>query len=118
VLGRWIRAGVCLPFFGAGCLSPTLPLPPPELPTVVPGSDANHVELISSECGGAEAGALIIIENQNPTLTGDEVGAVTRTDTCGRWEAEVYAHNGDSLQIWQEYGATSSLPETLVVSLP
>ena len=76
------------------------------------------MELISSICGGAEAGALIVIENENPSLTGDEVGAVTRTDSCGRWEAEVYAHNGDVLELWQEYGATSSPPEALLVSVP
>lgn len=110
--------GIVASAFEAGCLSPTLPLPPPALPTIVPGSDADHVDLVSNVCGGAEAGALIIIENENPSLAGDEVGALTRADSCGRWEAEVYAHEGDVLQIWQEYGTTSSVPETVVVSLP
>jgi len=104
--------------FDAGCLSPTLPLPPPALPTILPGSDADHVELLSNICGGAESGALIVVENENPALTGDQVGALTRADSCGRWDVEVYAHQGDVLQIWQEYEAMSSVSETVVVSLP
>jgi hypothetical protein len=84
----------------------------------VAGPDADHVDLLQNLCGGAEANSLIIIENQNPALTGDEVGAVTRADSCGRWNAEVYAHNGDVLEIWQEDGTSSSPPEDLVVSLP
>lgn len=118
LLRRLAAAGVLAAVFGSACLSPTLPLPPPSLPTVTAGTDADHVDLLSNLCGGAEADALIVIENENPALTGAEVGVVTRADACGRWQAEVYAHNGDVLEIWQEYGASSSTPETLVISLP
>lgn len=104
--------------FQSACLSPTLPLPPPVLPTVVAGPDADHVDLVQDVCGGAEANSLIIIENQNPTLTGDQVGALTRADSCGRWNALVYGHNGDVLEIWQEDGTSSSPPEDLVIQLP
>lgn len=100
------------------CASPTLPLPPPALPTVTAGSDADHVDLVSDTYGGAEPDALIVIENQNPTLTADQVGVVTRADDTGRWQVQVYAHNGDVLAIWQEYGDLSSPPELLQVNLP
>jgi hypothetical protein len=103
---------------GWGCESPTLPLPPPAAPTVLAGPDADHVDLVSGTAGGAESGALIVIENENPTLTGSDVGVVTRADDSGRWQAEVYAHNGDVLAIWQEFGAVSSPSQTVQVELP
>lgn len=94
------------------CASPTLPLPPPELPSVGMGSDANHV-LLSAPCGGAEGDALIIVQN-NAAPADQTIGGGTATD-CGSWQAEVYAHKGDYLTITQEVGSQVSQPATLQV---
>jgi hypothetical protein len=120
MLRRFLEISFCIGAVvaGSGCASPTLPLPPPAEPTIEAGSDADHVALISATSGGAEANALIVIENENPTLTGDQVGVVTRADNVGRWQAQVYAHNGDVLAIWQEFGTTSSPAETVQVNVP
>jgi hypothetical protein len=100
-----------------GCASPTLPLPPPEEPTVSAGPDADHV-ILAVACGGAETGALIVIVNTNPSVPGDEaVGGAVVSD-CGGWDATVLAHNGDYLDITQEIGTERSQPLVLQVSLP
>jgi hypothetical protein len=99
------------------CASPTLPLPPPEEPTVSAGPDADHV-ILAVACGGAETGALIVIVNTNPSVPGDEaVGGAVVSD-CGGWDATVLAHNGDYLDITQEIGTERSQPLVFQVSLP
>jgi hypothetical protein len=99
---------------GAGCESPTLPLPPPALPTVAAGPDANHVRL-SSTCGGVEAYALVVIVNENIAIPGDEAVGGSIADTCGAWDAIVYAHKGDVLDVTQEQGTNASTPVRVLV---
>ena len=94
------------------CASPTLPLPPPELPTVGMGSDANHVKLTAS-CGGAEGGAMIIIVNSAAPTQDQIIG--TFASACGAWTQEVWAHKGDYLTITQDVGSETSQPATMQV---
>jgi len=108
------------PLFLAGalalaCASPTLPLPPPAIPSVASGSDADHVKL-SAQCGGAEANAIIVIVNSNTSVPGDLSVTGSRADGCGAWDANVYAHAGDYLDVTQEFGTTRSSP--VVVEVP
>jgi hypothetical protein len=98
----------------ASCLSPTLPLPPPESPTLEAGSDVDHVKLVAG-CGGAESNAIIVIVNANPAVPGDLAVSGARADTCGAWDALVYAHSGDELDITQEFGETRSTPDVVQV---
>lgn len=93
----------------AACASPTLPLPPPMQPTVGMGSDANHVKL-SSPCGGAEGGAIVVVENTNTSVANDQRVSGSVASTCGAWDANVYAHSGDVLQVTQEFGTQTSTP--------
>jgi hypothetical protein len=86
---------------GLACASPTLPLPPPELPTQTVGVDADHI-VLSADCGGAEANAIILIVNENPTLRGDQAVSGSIASACGKWDAVVYAHMGDRLDIVQQ----------------
>jgi hypothetical protein len=96
------------------CESPTLPLPPPEAPTLEAGSDINHIKLVAG-CGGAEPNAVIVIVNLNPAVAGDMAVGGALANDCGAWDAMVYAHVGDTLDITQEVGETWSLPETVQV---
>jgi hypothetical protein len=90
------------------CESPTLPLPPPEAPTQSPGTDADHIKLTAG-CGGALAGADIIVLNQTLEITTpDEAGVVSLANGCGAWDATVLAHTGDVLAISQESGTDAS----------
>lgn len=116
---RWVfshgraTAGVCLAWVLA-CASPTLPLPPPELPTVEAGADLDHVHL-TADCGGVEANAVIVIINENPAIAGDLAVSGALASSCGKWDATVYAHKGDALNITQESGTDRSLPTELVI---
>jgi hypothetical protein len=100
-----------------GCESPTLPLPPPAVPGVAPGPDANHVRLFAT-CGGAEPNAVIVIVNTNASVPPDEAVGGSIANGCGAWDALVYAHVGDYLQITQEYGTTRSTPIDVQVLTP
>jgi hypothetical protein len=96
-----------------GCVSPTLPLPPPSTPEVTT-VDSAHVSL-SSGCGGVENDAVVEVINTNPTVPmGDAVGGAIATD-CGAWSTQVYAHSGDVLSITQQYANQTSTPVTVQV---
>jgi hypothetical protein len=97
------------------CASPTLPLPPPMVPTIAPGTDADHVKL-SAPCGGAEANSLIVIVNTDGTVPNDQAVSGSRADACGSWDATVFAHGGDYLEITQEFGTMRS--QAVVVPVP
>jgi hypothetical protein len=101
------------------CASPTLPLPPPEPPTMLRGTDADHIDLVAL-CGAAEPSALIIVINTNTTVPASEQVRGTFTDaTCGSWEVpNMYAHNGDVLNIMQEFGTDTSAALTVEVRVP
>jgi hypothetical protein len=95
-----------------GCASPTLPLPPPEEPTIGAGTDADHVKL-GVPCGGADPGAIIVVVNTNSSVPPDQAVSGSLVSACGAWDATIYAHTGDFLSITQEIGAQRS-PPTLV----
>jgi hypothetical protein len=103
-------------FLALACASPTLPLPPPEEPTVLTGagSDANHVKLVVP-CGGAQPGAVIVIINDNTTVPPDQAVSGSLVDSCGGWDANVFAHAGDFLTITQEIGIQRSQPAVVQV---
>ncbi len=95
------------------CNSPTLPLPPPAIPTVSASPEPGKVHLSSDK--GAEPNAIIVIINTNPNVTRDKnVGGATADDN-GSWFTDVYATDGDVLDISQEFGTTKSAPIRIVV---
>ncbi|HEX3769433.1 MAG TPA: hypothetical protein VHV30_01150 [Polyangiaceae bacterium] len=97
-----------LPFLLApACASPTLPLPPPELPTQSAGVDADHITL-SAGCGSVENGAVVVIINQSPQVAGDKAVSGALASSCGQWDASVFAHSGDLLEVTQLAGTQSS----------
>jgi len=90
------------------CESPTLPLPPPEAPMQTAGVDADHIKLTAG-CGGAEAGADVIVLNQTLEISKpDQAGVVSIASPCGAWDATIFAHTGDLLAISQELGTQAS----------
>lgn len=88
-----------------GCLSPTLPLPPPAAPTESLGTTPGTIHLHGV---GVEANAIVVIRNNYPTppevLPDEHKVTATLADEQGTWDADVYAVKGDVLTIWQEFG--------------
>jgi hypothetical protein len=112
---RRLLAGTAAVALALACASPTLPLPPPVAPDLGLAPDADHVKLVAV-CGGAEPGTIIVIINNSPNVPNDESVGGARTDGCGAWDAVVYAHAGDFLDITQQLGDQAS--QTLVWQVP
>jgi hypothetical protein len=89
------------------CASPTLPLPPPSLPTQMATADADYVSL-RGDCGNAEDGALVITVNRGTDVPADRAIGGAVADNCGAWEAAIFAHKGDTIEISQQAGTTVS----------
>lgn len=96
----------------AGCVAPTLPLPPPALPTV--SSNADGVVHLTSD-RGVDANAIVVIYNRNPAVSLDKRVSGAQADGAGSWEADVFAKKGDVLDITQETGTTRSAPISLTI---
>jgi hypothetical protein len=89
-----------------GCTSPTLPLPPPEVPSLSLGPNAGKVHLHSDQ--GATPNALIIAFNVNPNLPRTDRVTGTQADDRGSWDMDVSASPGDVIEITQETDNTRS----------
>jgi hypothetical protein len=71
--------------------------------------DLDHVKL-SAPCGGADPNAVIVIVNTASSVPGDQAVSGAIVQSCGSWDASVYAHGGDLLEITQEIGTERSQP--------
>lgn len=103
---RRVFAVVSLVVAGIACASPTLPLPPPEVPTIGPGAMAGQVHLSSTR--GAEPNAYILVTNQAANLPVNERAQATEADGQGSWQLDVWAKTGDVLQVQQISGEETS----------
>jgi hypothetical protein len=93
----------------AGCLSPTLPLPPPEPPDMItPDATGSGEWTISGPC---LAGALVTVFNEN-----SGVGAVVEDrDRDGRYEVRLEATACDLAWVEQVIGEDETARTTFVV---
>ena len=96
-----------------GCVSPTLPLPPPAVPLISTGSEPDTFKLSSID--GAEPNALIVIVNRNDALPRNMRVTGTIADARGSWDAIVHAKVGDVLDVSQESGSSRSAGTTVTV---
>lgn len=102
-----------LALLGIGCVTPTLPLPPPASPTIFEGAEQGTYRLSSDR--GAVPNALIIIINRDESLSRDKRVSGTFADENGSWDALVYAKVGDVLDVSQESGDADSSATTVTV---
>ena len=86
----------------AGCLSPTLPLPPPENPAVSKVDVDGFVTLTGDE-GAAQSGAFVYAFNHE-TNDGDFQVATQN----GAFKLRVLARVGDQIAVWQSDGQDTS----------
>lgn len=97
----------------AACVAPTLPLPPPDQPSIGRGSDDSTFHLSSFR--GAQPDAIIVVVNRNPDIPRSKRVSGAQADGDGTWETEVTAKVGDILDITQELGTTRSVSTTVRV---
>jgi len=98
----------------AGCLAPTLPLPPPEAPDALVGSEEGMVRL--EAVNGALPDAIVVVYNTNQTVPPSERVSGAQADKNGAWRCEIRAQSGDVLRISQEVDGTRS--DTLNFQVP
>jgi hypothetical protein len=96
------------------CTSPTLPLPPPALPTISTSESVQTYHLKSDH--GSIANALVIAVNRDTTLKPEDRVTGTIADANGSWEMDVPGKAGDVLDLSQESGSDRS--PTIDVTLP
>jgi len=94
---------VAVAAFAIGCMSPTLPLPPPAQPTETAGPSPGMVHLHGPK-GSIPPGATVIIYNLAPQASENlddtkKVTAVLAHDD-GSWDADVWAIAGDVVTIF------------------
>lgn len=111
----WLRRGVLAVAFalGVACTSPTLPLPPPSMPTIAVGSEPNTFRLTSDR--GALPNALIVVVNRNESMPRNDRVTGTIADAQGSWQLEVVGIAGDVVDISQEDGTTRSPATTITL---
>lgn len=88
---RWLLAALGSAFLAVGCLSPTLPLPPPDKPDVEGPDQDGYVTLSGFVPSYALAQALNL-------RTGEIAGQVT--DQTGRYEFRLRAEINDECVFW------------------
>ncbi len=115
---RWVWCAL-FPVLLGGCLSPTLPLPPPEPPTEMAGTEPNTIILTGT--GTPEATMLII--NDDPMFAaGQQCGqdscqvTATQVSSAGVWKVTVFAVKNDDLQIIELIGDEESQPQSFLVN--
>lgn len=113
-MGRWFVRMLGVAAVLVACTSPTLPLPPPALPTISTSAQADSFHLKSER--GTIANALVITVSRNTTLTAEQRVSGTIADSDGSWEMDVVGQPGDVLDLSQESGSERSAP--ISVTLP
>jgi hypothetical protein len=113
-LGRAWRAWIVIGIASilAACESPTLPLPPPDLPGI--SKEASGEVKLTSRYGAAP-NAIIVTYNLDPDVPLDKRVGGAQADAFGSWDATITASSMDEIDITQEVGAASSIPLTITI---
>jgi hypothetical protein len=115
---RWrqrlaLGLGAAALLLGAACTTPTLPLPPPAVPSISTGTEPNTFRLASDK--GGLPNALIVAVNRNESLPAAKRVAGTIADAQGSWVLDVYGTAGDVIDVSQEDGTTRSSPVSVTL---
>lgn len=111
---RWSLRVLGIAAILVACTSPTLPLPPPALPTISVGETPQTYHLKSEQ--GSIANALVVAVNRDTSLRAEDRVTGTIADSNGTWEMDVLGKPGDVLDLSQESGSNRS--PTVDVTLP
>lgn len=83
-----------------GCLSPTLPLPPPSPPETIAATDQQGVYQLK---GSARANSLVTAFNLNNGLSFGQ-----KTGPDGKYDFLVRGEEGDQMELWYSVGTDES----------
>lgn len=83
-----------------GCLSPTLPLPPPSPPDTIVATDQQGVYQVK---GNVRSNSLVTAFNLDNGLTFGQ-----RTEADGRYDFLVRGSEGDRMELWYSIGTDES----------
>ena len=97
-----VLAGLCL----AGCLSPTLPLPPPAKPDVSAPNEAGFARVQGVAVPQAE---VIAWNHRNDLIAGQVTGDDSRYDFL------IPAEVGDRIEVWYIQGTDESTSTSVIV---
>jgi hypothetical protein len=107
----WKFVLIAVAALALACLSPTLPLPPPDAPTQSLGPQPGMVHFHGI---GVEANTMVIsrsnFPNPSENLTDQQRVAITLADAQGVWDMDVWAVKGDVLEVWQEFDNKNASP--------
>ena len=92
-----------------GCLSPTLPLPPPYQPSVSKVDGEGYVT-VQGGAGAADPGAVVYGYDQQ-----NGHGAIDTVGGSGQYLLRMQATAGDKIIVWQEQGSDRSPAITVTV---
>jgi hypothetical protein len=103
-----------------GCMSPTLPLPPPAQPSENAGADPGTVDLHGPK-GSVPPTSTVIIYNLTPletTLTQQQKVTAVLANPDGSWDATIHAIKNDVVTVYDiEEGQWSpSIDVTITVN--
>jgi hypothetical protein len=103
-----LRSGLVALALLAGCLSPTLPLPPPSAPlNIAKAQEAGHWQLR----GTCADGATVLVKNEATT----RITGVEDSDGDGRYFITVEAKECDRAEVWQIVGTEVSIATSFVI---
>jgi hypothetical protein len=102
----WVL-GVALLAAATGCLSPTLPLPPPSDPTVSSVSEG-----VVRLTGTVESESEVFALDRNSNVI---AGQYTHT---GNYDFTLAAQDRDEISLWYVHGTVESPPNELVLKVP
>lgn len=91
----------------AGCLSPTLPLPPPSQPTITSTETQGLVRL----AGTVEPESEVFALNRNTNLISGQY------TLSGAYDFTIEAQERDAISLWYVHGTTESPPREFVIKL-
>lgn len=97
---------ICVSILATGCLSPTLPLPPPSRPEVTAPDEDGNIRIT----GFVQSRATVFALNQR---TDQIVGEVTGAD--GAYDLSMPAEVGDRISVWQSIHTKESDASEIVV---
>jgi hypothetical protein len=100
-------AMLLLALFSASCLSPTLPLPPPEAPDFIE-SLAGGEWSVRGEC---TPGAIVLVKNNATGV----IAGITDIDRDGRYTVTIKANECDLAQVWENINGTVTSATAFVV---
>ncbi|HEX7452845.1 MAG TPA: hypothetical protein VF294_11185 [Polyangiaceae bacterium] len=107
VLRTWRRWLMGAALFAAGCLSPTLPLPPPDKPDVSSVSEG-----VVRLQGTVESQSEVFALDRNSNLIAGQY-----TDS-GHYDFTMQAADRDSMTLWYVNGTVESPPQDFILKLP